>query len=100
MYSTTFSLTSALVEGGGVNATPWPLYPRQRDPVLIIWGRVYTHKTRPQRFIPYNARQSRRLNLRQIKEVNPDQIPWWASVKTVMNKGFQAYVGPEAKNKI
>jgi len=29
-----FSLTSVL-DGGGVNATPRPLYPRERDTILI-----------------------------------------------------------------
>ena len=34
-YSYTLSLTSAL-DGVGVKATPRPLYPRERDSVLIV----------------------------------------------------------------
>ena len=33
-YNSTLSLTSA--RDGGVNATPQPLYPRERDPVPIV----------------------------------------------------------------
>jgi hypothetical protein len=32
----TLSLTSALEEGWMVNATPWPLYPLERDPVPVL----------------------------------------------------------------
>ena len=35
-YSSTVSLTSALDEGGIVNATPRQLYPRERDPILVL----------------------------------------------------------------
>jgi hypothetical protein len=35
-YSSTIALTSAIDGGGGVKATPWPLYPRERDPVAIV----------------------------------------------------------------
>ena len=34
--SFTLSLTSALDWGWMVNATPWPLFPWERDPVLIL----------------------------------------------------------------
>jgi hypothetical protein len=35
-YSSTLSLTSALVGGWAVNATPWPLYPHEKDLVPIV----------------------------------------------------------------
>jgi hypothetical protein len=39
-YTSTLSLTSAL-DGRVVNATPWPLYPLERDPVPFIQEAVW-----------------------------------------------------------
>jgi len=36
MYSSTLPLTMALDSGWVVNATAWPLYPQERDPVPIV----------------------------------------------------------------
>jgi hypothetical protein len=35
-YSSTLSLTSALDGGWVVRVMPWPLYPREGDPVTIV----------------------------------------------------------------